>query len=47
MILPMPPAFSTDTLAFLRALKRNNNREWPIIRRRFLNAPLTSPAADR
>ena len=25
---PMPPRFTKDTLKFLRALKRNNDREW-------------------
>jgi len=24
----MPPRFTKDTLKFLRALKRNNDREW-------------------
>ena len=28
MIAGMPPSFSKESLAFLRALKRNNNREW-------------------
>jgi uncharacterized protein (TIGR02453 family) len=28
MIQPMPPRFTLHTLKFLRALKRNNDREW-------------------
>jgi uncharacterized protein (TIGR02453 family) len=39
----MPPSFSNETLAFLRALKRNNDREWFKARRERYEAHVRGP----
>ena len=45
--MPQPaPRFSAETLRFLRALKRNNRREWFNAHRdeyeRYVRAPMTA-----
>jgi uncharacterized protein (TIGR02453 family) len=43
---PRPPLFTAETLAFLRALKRNNRREWFLAHREdyeaFVRAPMVA-----
>jgi uncharacterized protein (TIGR02453 family) len=39
----MPPSFSRETLAFLRALKRNNDREWFKARRDRYDTHVRAP----